>query len=236
MSSDSISSATRATTGSHCPAAAGGVEHQPEDTTSPNSFGFVTPTGFVARHEFPKSLESPPRKKHRSNVSFSVDSQRIAPTSTSAGPSVSHLKFLHNNALILARLDLSNFLSNEFILARPSQVSSSFEIEHPTHVERPRTVSISTNDAYADTDPIADPEDIFGFLEDEHYNSPRPPSSGCNPTMTTMFLPINVQHLEASFSELHMSNTNGSGLRVKPRPRKRTAHYGTRPWDPEFIF
>lgn len=235
MSSDSIASATRATTGSHNPTAAGGVERQPEDTTSPYPSGFVTPTEFV---EFSESLESPPCKKHRSNVSSSVDSQRIAPCA-SAGPPVSPLDFLHNNALILARLDLSYVLSNEFILVRPSQVSSSFEIEHPTHIERPGTVSILTNDANADTDPVADPEDIFGFLEDEHYNSPRPPSSGHNSTIKRipgMFLPINVQHLEASFSELHTTYTRGSGLRVKPRPRKRTAHYGTRPWDPEFTF
>jgi hypothetical protein len=238
MSSDSIASATRTSTGSHSPTAVGGVEHQPEDTTSPtNPFGFVTPTEFVARHDFPKSLESPPHKKNRNNVSSAVDSQRIAP-STSAGPPVSHLEFLHNNALILARLDLSNVPSDEFILARPSQVSSSFEIEYPTYVERPRTVSLSTNDANADTDPVADSEDIFGFLEDE-YNSPRSPSSGRNPTMTTisgMFLPINVQHLETSFSGLHITNTRGSRLRVKPRPRKRTAHCGTRPWDAEFTF
>ena len=171
-------------------------------------------------------------------MSSSVNSQRIAPTSTSARPPVSHLEFLRRNAFILARLDLSNVPSNEFILARPSQVSSSFEIEYPcTYVERPRTVSISTNDPNADTDYVAESEDIFGFLGGEHYNSLRPPSSRRNPTMASipgMFLPINVQHLEASFSELHMTNTRGSGLRLKPRPRKRTAHYGTRPWDPEF--
>jgi hypothetical protein len=231
--SASIVSTSRANTGSHNPTTASGVERQPECTTPPNLFGFVTPTEFVARHKFWTSLESPPRKKHRSNLSSSVDDQRIA-TSTSAGPSVSHLDSLHDDASILARLHFSTVPNNEFILARPNQVSNSFEIKNQTYIERPRTGSISTNDADADTDPVADSNDIFGFLEDEHRDSPRPPSAGRNPTMTTipgMFLPINVQHLAASFSELHMTNTRGFGLRLKPRPRKRTAH-----WDPEFTF
>jgi hypothetical protein len=150
MSSDSIASATRATNGSHSPTPAGGVQHQPDhDTTSPPPFDFVTPT---RRHEFSGSLESPPRKKHRSNVSSFVDSNRAA-LGTSTGPTASHLDFHHDDASIVARLDLSTAPDNEFILARPNQVSSSFEIEYPTYMARPRTVSISRDDA--DTDPIA---------------------------------------------------------------------------------
>jgi hypothetical protein len=224
MASDSIASTTRSTTGSHSPTIAGGVQHKTEDTTSPTRFGFVTPTRFVARHEFSKSHESPPRKKHRSNVSSSVYCQRVA-RSTSTGRTVLHLDFLHDDAPILPILGLSNVPNDEFILARPNQVSS-FEIEFPTYKERPRTVSISANDADADTYPIADSEEIFGFLEDEHRDSPRPPS------IPSMFLPIDVQHVEASLSELHMTNTSGNRLRLKPRPRKRTAHHGTRSWDP----
>jgi hypothetical protein len=229
-----MASVNRATTGSDSPTTAGGVEHQREGATSPPLFGFVTPTGFVARHEFTKSLESPPRKKHRSNVSSSAHFQRVGRI-RSAGPTVLHLDFLHDDSSILARFDLSNVPNNEFILARPNQVSRSFEI-YPTYIERPRTVSISRNDA--DTDPVADSEKIFGFSEDEHSDSPGPTSLGHNPTMTTipsMFLPINVQHLEARLSELHMTDTRGYGLRLKPRPRKR-AHHGPRPWDPEVTF
>jgi hypothetical protein len=231
--SASIISATRAATVSHNRTTASGVERQQEGITPPNPFGFVTPTEFVARHKFSKSLDSPPRKKNRSNLSSSVDYQRIA-KSNSTGATAWHLDFRHDDASISVRLDCSTVPNNEFILARPNQVSNSFEIKNPSYIERPRTVSISTNDANADTDPVADSDDIFGFFEDGHRDSPRPTSSGRNPTMPTipgMFLPINVQHLEASFSELRMTNTRGSGLRLKPRPRKRTAH-----WDPEFTF
>jgi hypothetical protein len=234
MSSEALASATRATTRSRSHTIAGGVEHQPEQTTSSPSFGFVTPTRFVARHEFSKSLESPPRKKHRSNVSSSFDFRRVTRNRT-AGPTVSNLDFVHDDAAILARFDLSNVPNNEFILATPNQVGISFEVEYPTYMDRPRTVSISRNDA--DTDSLADSEEIFGFLEGEHRDSPRPPSSGRNPAMTTiqrMFLPIGVEHLESNLSELHMTDTRGYGLRLKPRPKKRTAHHGTTPWDPEF--
>jgi hypothetical protein len=233
MSSEAIASTTRATTRSCSPTTTGGVEHQPEHAASP-PFGFVTPTRFVARHEFSKSLESPPLKKHRSNIFSSVDFKRVARSRTT-GPTVSNLDFVYDDATILARLDLSNVPDNEFILATPNQVSSSLKIEYPTDVVRPRTVSISRSDA--DTDFLADSEEIFGFSEDENHDFPRPPSSGHNPTMTTvqsMFLPIDANHLEASLSELHMNGTRGYGLGLKPRPKKRTAHHGTRPWDPEF--
>jgi hypothetical protein len=239
MSSTSIVSTTRATTGNM---RACSVERRSEGISPPNPFGFVTPTECVARHIFSISLDSPPRKKHRSNLPSSVDFQCITKcTSASARTSVSHLAFLHDDASISARLHISTIPNNEFVLAMPNLVSNSFEIEYPTYLERPRTVSISTNDANSDTgtDPVADSDEIFGFLENEHRDSPWPPLSGRNPTMTTipgMFLPINIQHLEASFSELHMTNTLESGLRLKPRPRKRMAHYGTRPWDPEVTF
>lgn len=233
MSFDSIASAAGVPTGSHKPTAVlGVVEHEPEDTTSP-PFGFETPNRFVARHAFSKSLESPPRKKHRCNVSSSVYLQCIAPRS-STGPNVSHLAFLRDDASILARLDLSNVPSNEFILARPNQVSNICDLDYMTYKARPRTVSVSTNDADADADPLADSEDIFGFLQDEQRDSPSPHSLGHTPT--SVFLPINVQHLESSLSELHMMGTNGSGFSLKPRPGKRTAHHGTRPWDLEFTF
>jgi hypothetical protein len=235
--------------GSHSPTGSGGVEYQMEDTSSPPPSASVTPIRFVARHTFSKSLESPPRKKYRSNVLSTVDSQRVD-RCRSTGPTVSHLDFLHDDASILARLDLSNVPNNEFILARPDQVSSSsFEIEYPAYMQRPRTVSISTNNA--DTDPIAYSEEMFGFLEERDFL--RPPSSGPNPIMAanpSMFLPINEQqHLEASFSELRMEDTRGHDLRLKPRlkprlmprlmprPGKRTsAHDEARPWDPEFTF
>jgi hypothetical protein len=206
--------------GSHSPTGSGGVEYQMEDTPTPPPSASVTPIRFVARQTFSKSLESPPRKKYRSsNVSSTVDSQRVN-RCRNTGPTVSHLDFLHDDASILARLDLNNFTNNEFILVRPDQVSSSsFEIEYPAYMQRPRTVSISTNSA--DTDRIAYSEEMFGFLEER--DSLKPPSSGPNPYMATnpsMFLPINEQqHLEASFSELPNRKTMGANLSQRGRKK-----------------
>jgi hypothetical protein len=224
-------------TGSHSPTGSGGVEYQMDDTISPPPSASVTPIRFVPRHTFSKSLDSPPRKKYRSKVSSTVDSQSVA-RCKSTGPTASHLDFLqHDDASILARLDSSNVPNNEFILARPDQASSSFEIDHLPNMDRPRTVSISTSNA--DTDSIADSEEMFGFFL-------RPPSPAHNPITTknpSMFLPINEQqHLEASFLELDMADTHRvHGLRLKPRlmprPGKRTAeHDEARPWDAEFTF
>lgn len=85
-------------------------------------------------------------------------------------------------------------------------------------------------------------------------DSPRPPSSGHNPTMTTILflpitdiymvasssklyvLPIHGQRLGASLSELYMTDTRGYGLRIYTGPGKQTANDGTTPWDPEYIF
>jgi hypothetical protein len=87
------------------------VEHQPEDTCSPAPFGFKTPARYLTRHEIPESLELPPRKKHRRNTSSFVDSYRGI-----LGATVSHLDFHHDDASILAKLDL--------MIVQPSSVSA----------------------------------------------------------------------------------------------------------------
>jgi hypothetical protein len=85
---------------------------QPEDTSFPTTpFGFKTPARFVAKHEISESLESPPRKKHRRNISSFVDSYRA-----DLGTTVSCLDFHHDDALILAKLDV--------MIVQPSNVSA----------------------------------------------------------------------------------------------------------------
>jgi hypothetical protein len=87
------------------------VDHQPEDTSFPTPFGFKTPARFVAKHEMSESFESPPRKKHRRTISSFVDSYRA-----DLGTTVSCLDFHHEDALILAKLDL--------MIVQPSNVSA----------------------------------------------------------------------------------------------------------------
>jgi hypothetical protein len=132
--------------------AAGGVEHDLEDATSTPPFGFVTPTRFVARHELSELL-LPPCKTHGYEVASFVHSNGLG---ASTGAAASRLDFHHDDASISALLSLSNVSTNDFILPKPNQVSNSFEIEYPTSMTKPRTVSIS-HDAH--TDPIASLQD-----------------------------------------------------------------------------
>jgi hypothetical protein len=75
---------------------------EPEETRFPRTaFGFETPARFVAKHERSESLESPPRKKHRRNVSYFADSYRA-----DLGTTVSYLDFHVDDASILAKPDL----------------------------------------------------------------------------------------------------------------------------------
>jgi hypothetical protein len=168
MSSDSITFATRATTGSYIPRAADGdVEYEPKDTTSSPHFVFATPSRFVERDESTESLESPPRKKHRSDVSSYVDSNRAALDTT-----VSHLDFQRDDAWILASLDLSSVPNDEFILARPNQVRNNFEIEYPNDISRPRTVSISSDDTVSLSSDDADTYPITSLQDSESMEDP----------------------------------------------------------------
>jgi hypothetical protein len=218
----------------HSPMLTGDAE-QKGKTFTPPPYGFETP-----KHDSSKTLESSRRMKHRSNISSSVDCQRVA-RSTGIGLAVPDHDSLH---LIMAQLDLSNVPENEFILATPNQVRSSLAIQYRTTIhERTRAVSISKSDP--DTDPSA--ELLNGiFLEERHRGFPtRPTPPGSNRTMTTtsrVFLPIPAHDQEEGLSPVEeagfdATDTRGFGFRLKPRfmkPRstKLPIHYGTRPWDP----
>jgi hypothetical protein len=240
MSSVSLASATRATDGSHSPISAGGVEHELQNATFAPPFGFVTPARVVARHRLSELLDSPPRNKHGRDLSSFVDSNRAT----------SQLEFHHDDASISARLDFSTVPNNEFILARPNQVSNSFEIEFPTNVARPRTVSISHD---ADTDPIASLQDNSSMedtadeatiaTKNTSNNSPTTRTARMSGTMVrkvakrtfprSITAEVNVM-LPSSPLTLQPTTPQEDELPVAKRPRLQTGNTETKgKWSPK---
>jgi hypothetical protein len=193
MSSDAFAYSNQAANGSRSPTTRGEVEQQSKETTS-------TPPSRVSKLQPSTNLDLFRLKRHRSNIHESAASPPID-RSSSAGPTLSNLDSLETNASISAKLELSNFPENKFILATPNQVS--MEIQHPA-AARPRAVYMLINDS---TSKVHSNDEVFPEKR--------------NGTISGMFLP--VQAANGSHSPMDVEPQSKETTSTPPHSKHHSA-------------